>query len=48
MYTINVKAALDITKTMMCNIIHYGNIFLSSYNDSDVHDLKYTKQYHSM
>ena len=37
---INVKAALDVTKTMFCSIIDYGNIFLSSTNDSDLHELQ--------
>ena len=31
-YMINVNAALDITKTMLCSVIDYGNIFLSSCN----------------
>ena len=31
-HTINNKAALDITKTMLCSVIDYGNIFLSSCN----------------
>ena len=33
---INVKAALDIIKTMSCSINNYGNIFLSSCNVSDL------------
>ena len=39
-YMINKKAALDITKTMLCSIIDYGNIFLSCCNDSDLNDLQ--------
>ena len=39
-YMINVKAALDITKTMLCSIIDYGNIFLSSCNEGDLQDLQ--------
>ena len=31
---INIKAALDITKTMLCTVIDYGNILLSSCNQS--------------
>ena len=37
---ITVKAALDITKTMLCSVIEYGNIVLSSCIDADLHDLK--------
>ena len=34
------KYALDITKTMLCSIIDYGNIFLSSCNENDLNDLQ--------
>ena len=37
---INIKAALDITKTMLCSVIDYGNIFLSSCINSDLDDLQ--------
>ena len=39
-YMINTKAALDVAKTMLCSIIDYGNIFLSSINDADLNDLQ--------
>ena len=39
-YMINTKAALDVTKTMLCSIIDYGNIFLSSINEADLNDLQ--------
>ena len=39
-YMINTIAALDIAKTMLCSIIDYGNIFLSSLNDADLNDLQ--------
>ena len=39
-YMINVKAALDITKTMLCSVIDYGNIFLSSCNQADLNDMQ--------
>ena len=39
-YLKNTKAALDIAKTMLCSIIDYGNIFLSSLNDADLNDLQ--------
>ena len=39
-YMINEKAALDITKTMLCSVIDYGNIFLSSCNKADLNDLQ--------
>ena len=39
-YMINVKAALDVTKTMLCSIIDYGNIFLSSCTDIELNDLQ--------
>ena len=38
-YMINVKVALDITKTMLCSVIDYGNIFLSSINEADLSDI---------
>ena len=37
---INIKAALDVTKTMLCSIIDYGNIFLSSIKEVDLNDLQ--------
>ena len=37
---INIKAALNIAKTMLCSIIDYGNIFLSSCNENDLNDLQ--------
>ena len=37
-YMINVKAALDITKTMLCSVIDYCNIFLSSCTQGDLSD----------
>ena len=43
---ITVKAALDITKTMFCSIIDYGNIFLSSCSSKDLNDLQ-TLQNHA-
>ena len=39
-YMLTYKAALDITKTMFCSIIDYGNIFLSSCNDGDLNDVQ--------
>ena len=39
-YMINVKAALDITKTMLCSVIDYGNIFLSSCTQGDLSDMQ--------
>ena len=39
-YMINEKAALDITKTMLCSVIGYGNIFLSSCNEAELNDLQ--------
>ena len=39
-YMINVKAALDITKTMLCSVIDYGNIFLSSCNQGELSDMQ--------
>ena len=37
---INTKAALDVAKTMLCSIIDYGNIFLSSINEAELNDLQ--------
>ena len=39
-FMINTKAALDVAKTMLCSIIDYGNIFLSSINEADLNDLQ--------
>ena len=39
-YMINTKAALDVAKTMLCSIIDYGNIFLSSLNEAELNDLQ--------
>ena len=36
---INTKAALDITKTIICSVINYGNIFLSSCNNFDLDEI---------
>ena len=41
------KAALDITKTVLCSIIDYGNIFLSSCIDGDLNYVK-TLQNHAL
>ena len=46
-YMLNVKAALDIVKTMFCSIIDYGNIFLSSCNDGDLNYIQ-TLQNHAL
>ena len=37
---INTKAALDVAKTMLCSIIDYGNMFLSSINEAELNDLQ--------
>ena len=37
---LTIKAALDVTKTMLCSIIDYGNIFLSSCNENDLTDIQ--------
>ena len=37
---ITTKAALDITKTMFCSIIDYGNIFLSSCTENELRDVQ--------
>ena len=34
-YMITLKASLDITKTVLCSIIDYGNLFLSACNEND-------------
>ena len=39
-HMINIKAALDITKTMLCSVVDYGNIFLSSCTNSNLNDLQ--------
>ena len=39
-YMINTKAVLDVAKTMLCSIIDYGNIFLSSINEAELNDLQ--------
>ena len=39
-YMVTYKASLDITKTMFCSIIDYGNIFLSSCNDGELYDVQ--------
>ena len=44
---LTVKAALDVTKTMLCSIIDYGNIFLSSCNENDLTDIQ-TLQNHAL
>ena len=37
---ITIKAALDITKTIFCSIIDYGNVFLSSCNIRELKDIQ--------
>ena len=37
---INEKAALDVTENMLCSVIDYGNIFLSSIGDNELDDLQ--------
>ena len=37
---LNVKAALDIVKTMLCSVIDYGNIFLNTSTNQDLEDLQ--------
>ena len=39
-YMVSIKAALDLTKTMFCSIIDYGNIFLSTCNLKDLNDIQ--------
>ena len=39
-YMITLKASLDITKTMFCSIIDYGNIFISTCNENDLKDIR--------
>ena len=46
-YMITTKGALDIVKTMLCSIIDYGNIFLSSCNLCDLKDIQ-TLQNHAL
>ena len=46
-YMITTKAALHIVKTMLCSIVDYGNIFLSSCNIGDLKDIQ-TNQNHSL
>ena len=46
-YMITLKASLDITKTMFCSIIDYGNIFLSTCNENDLKDIQ-TLQNHAL
>ena len=38
--SLNLKAALDIVKSMLCNIIEYGNIFLNTCTIQDLDDLQ--------
>ena len=37
---INVKAALDVIKTMLCSVVNYVNSFLSSICDTELNDLQ--------
>ena len=46
-HMVTYKAALDITKNMFCSIIDYGNIFISSCNDGDLHEVQ-TLQNHAL
>ena len=46
-YMITEKAALDIIKTMLCSVIDYGNIFLSSCTDGELGDIQ-TLQNHAL
>ena len=46
-HMLTVKAALDVTKTMLCSIIDYGNIFLSSCIENDRTDIQ-TLQNHAL
>ena len=46
-YMITLKASLDITKTMFCSIIDYGNIFLSTCNENVLKDIQ-TLQNHAL
>ena len=46
-HMLTVKAALDVTKTMLCSIIDYGNIFLSSCIGNDLSDIQ-TLQNHAL
>ena len=44
---VTLKASLDITKTMFCSIIDYGNIFISTCNENDLNDIQ-TLQNHAL
>ena len=44
---LTIKAALNVTKTMLCSIIDYVNIFLSSCNEKELHDIQ-TLQNHAL
>ena len=44
---VTTKAALDIVKPMLCSIVDYGNIFLSSCNIVDLKDIQ-TLQNHAL
>ena len=44
---VTLKASLDITKTMFCSIVDYGNIFLSSCSINDLKDIQ-TLQNHAL
>ena len=46
-YMVTLKASLDITKTMLCSIVDYGNIFLSSCINNDLKDIQ-TLQNHAL
>ena len=37
---LNKKASIDIVKTMICSIIYYGNMFISSCSLQDLSDLQ--------
>ena len=41
------KVSLDITKTMFCSIIDYGNIFLSICSEGELKDIQ-TMQNHAL
>ena len=44
---VTLKASLDITKTMFCSIVDYGNIFLTSCIENDLNDIQ-TLQNHAL
>ena len=46
-YMVTLKASLDITKTMFCSIVDYGNIFLTSCTENDLNDIQ-TLQNHAL